>query len=176
MFKQNPPKDKQMKALIGFVFRLSSSGMVFTADVYNHKGYIVPKNQVDELKASTSLTTYSKVAHRLGFNDYIENFYLPEFEQKSGLSHQALIDQSSLESIAEYLQKNSRINVMHNLDDPILMPGEIDKLKVLFPGRTTFYPHGGHMGNINYSQNVNDILKYLLGEDVTANAAKGEVK
>jgi hypothetical protein len=57
------------------------------------------------------------------------------------------------------------------------MPGEIDKLKTLFPQRTILYPHGGHLGNINYSQNVNDILEYFLGKDVAADtAAIGEVR
>lgn len=177
MFKQNPPSEEQMKAMIGFVFRVASSGMVFSSDVYNHEGYIVPKSKVDDLEASSSLTEYSKVAHRLGFNDYIEHFYLPNFVKKSGLSRQTIIEQSSLESIADYLQNNSAISVMHNLDDPILVPGEIDKLKALFPQRTILYPHGGHLGNINYSQNVNDILEYFLGKDVAANtAAIGEVR
>lgn len=177
MFKQKTLSEEQMKAIIGFVFRVTSSGMVFSSDVYNHKGYIVAKSKVDELKASSSLTEYSKVAHRLGFNDYINNFYLPHFFKKTGLSRQTLIEQSSLESIADYLQNNAAISVMHNMDDPILMPGEIDKLEALFPQRTKLYPHGGHLGNIDYSQNVNDILEYFLGKDGAANTtAKGEVK
>lgn len=177
MFRQQPPADKQMKAIIGFVFRMSSSGMVFSADVYNHGGYIVPKHEVNKLTASSSLTEYSKVAHRLGFNDYIDNFYLPRFVLKSDQSRQTLIAQSSLESIAGYLQQNSRIMLMHNLDDPILAAGDIDKLKSLFPGRAILYPYGGHLGNINYKQNVHDMLEYFLGKNTALHTQSGgEVK
>ncbi len=162
IFRQQPPSEKEMKVMIGFVFRILSTGMIFGADVFNRLGYIVPRNIVDELTPSTSLTRYSKIAHRIGFNDYIENLYLPNFEQKTGMTRQQLIDQSSLESIKDYLLNNTQIGLMHNSDDPILLPGEIDKLKALFPDRATIYPHGGHLGNIQYKQNVNDMLDFFV--------------
>lgn len=166
VFKQHPPSDAEMKVMIGFVFRISSAGMVFGVDVFNHKGYIVQKSKVDKLTPATSLTRYSKVAHRLGFNDYIEYLYLPLFEQKMHLSREQLIAQSSLESIKSYLQKNNRIYLMHNMDDPILLPGEIKKLMALFPGRSTIYPYGGHLGNLQYKQNVIDMLTILKQSNV----------
>ncbi len=179
MFKEQPPSDQAMKAVIGFVFRVASSGMVFTADVYNGQGYVIPKDKVASLTASSSLTAYSKVSFRLGFDDYIENFYLPNFVGKSGFTQKKLITDASLESIAPYLQQNSRISVMHNLDDPILMPGEIDQIKTLFPGRTKIYPHGGHLGNVSYQQNTYDMLEYFTGKKMTAMvnpANKGAIK
>lgn len=168
MFREQQPSDQAMKAIIGFVFRVASSGMVFTADVYNHQGYVIAKNKVSALTASSSLTEYSKVAFRLGFDDYIKNFYLPNFVGKSGFTQKQLLKEASLESIAPYLQQNSRISVMHNLDDPILMPGEIEQIKSLFPGRTTIYPHGGHLGNVSYQQNTYDMLEYFTGKKMTA--------
>lgn len=161
IFKQHPPSEEEMKTMIGFVFRIASAGMIFGADVYNRQGYIVPRNKVDQLTLSSSLTRYAKVAHRLGFNDYIQQLYLPNFEKKTGLSSQQLIEQSSLESIKDYLQKNTKIGLMHNSDDPILRPGEIDILKTLFPDRTTIYNRGGHMGNLQYKQNVFDMLDFF---------------
>ncbi|MCK5697326.1 MAG: alpha/beta hydrolase [Gammaproteobacteria bacterium] len=179
MFKEQPPSDEEMKALIGFVFRIASSGMVFAADVFNHHGYIVPKDKVDTLTPSTSLTAYSKVSFRLGFGDYIKNFYLPKFEEDLGISRNRLLTESSLESIASYLQNNDRISVMLNADDPILMPGELDQFSVLFPGRVTIYPHGGHLGNILYHQHVYDMLAYFTGkqrQSSTSTFNKGAVK
>lgn len=161
IFKQHPPTEEEMKVMIGFVFRISSAGMIFGADVYNHQGYIVPKNKVDTLTPTTSLTQYSKVAHRLGFNDYINNLYLPVFEKKTGHSAEQLIAESSLESIKDYLHNTRKIGMMHNLDDPILLPGEIKILESLFPGRTIIYPYGGHLGNMLYKQNVIDMLNFF---------------
>ncbi len=183
IMKEQPPTEAEMKVMIGFVFRISSTGMIFGADVFNHQGYIVPKSRVKTLTPSTSLTQYSKVAHRLGFNDYIKHLYLPAFEKKTGLSEKKLIAQSSLESIKDYLRSTSKISLMHNADDPILLPGEIDTLLSLFPERTIIYPYGGHLGNILYQKNVNDILDYFAEAPLKAGNGmafnirlKGEVK
>jgi hypothetical protein len=43
---------------------------------------------------------------------------------------------------------------MHNADDVILEPGEIDFFRDVFGDRATIYPHGGHCGNMNYKDNV----------------------
>ena len=166
IFRQHPPSVEEMKVMIGFVFRISSSGMIFGTDVYNKLGYIVPKNKVATLTPSTSLTPYAKVVHRLGFNDYIRHVYLPAFEKKTGLTSEQLIAQSSLESIKDYLQKNSRIGMMHNADDPILQPGEIDTLKSLFSGKIMIYPYGGHLGNMLYKQNVIDMLSFFSDKQI----------
>lgn len=166
IMKEQPPTEAEMKVMIGFVFRISSSGMIFGADVFNHQNYIVPKNKVDALTPSTSLTQYSKIAHRLGFNDYITHLYLPAFEKKSGLSAEELLAQSSLESIKDYLQGSKKIALMHNADDPILLPGEINTLESFFPGRLTIYPYGGHLGNLQYKQNVMDMLDFFLDKEL----------
>ena len=43
---------------------------------------------------------------------------------------------------------------MHNFDDVILEPGEINFFSEVFGDRATIYPYGGHIGNINYIDNV----------------------
>jgi len=43
---------------------------------------------------------------------------------------------------------------MHNADDIILEPGEIDFFTDVFGDRATIYPFGGHCGNMNYRDNV----------------------
>ena len=179
IFRQKLPTEEEMKVMIGFVFRISSSGMVFGADVFNRQGYIVPISQIDQLTPSSTLTDYSKVAHRLGFNDYINHFYLPYYAEKTGMSHQQLIEQSSLESIKEYLKNNTRIGLIHNADDPILAPGEIERLTALFPGRAKIYPNGGHMGNLEFKSYVIDMLEFFNGgfksEAITV-SFKGEMQ
>jgi predicted alpha/beta-fold hydrolase len=179
MFRENPPTEEQMKLLIGFVFRISSAGMIFGVDVYNQLGFIVPKNQVAKLRPASRISGYAKIAHRLGFNDYIEQFYIPIFNKKTGMSRQELINQSSLESIKDYLQNTTTIGMMHNIDDPILQAGEIDTLKALFPERSIIYPLGGHLGNLEFKDNVLDMLDFFQGKlqpGLRTRAAMGEVQ
>ena len=70
-----------------------------------------------------------------------------------------LIDAVSLQSIADYLRGADKIRVMHNADDVILEPGEIDFFPEVFGDRAIIYPHGGHCGNINYRDNVAQMLQ-----------------
>ncbi len=51
---------------------------------------------------------------------------------------------------------------MHNADDIIMAPGEIDWLVDVFGDRTTIYPRGGHCGNMAYTQNVADMTAYFV--------------
>lgn len=151
-YRNKNPSDERMQALIGIVFRMSSSDMMFVTDVFNNLGYLVPKNTL--LGTTTSLTRYSKASRRLGFSDYVEEIYLPYFTKTTGTSREELIAQSSLLSIKDYLQQSDKIGLMHNENDPILRKGEIDTIKSLFPGRAMVYPIGGHCGNMEYKDNV----------------------
>ncbi len=62
----------RMKVLIGMVFRLGSTDMVFTADVMSHFGYVVPRRL--ELERHDSLTPFFKVNNRFGLVDYYKDF------------------------------------------------------------------------------------------------------
>ena len=43
---------------------------------------------------------------------------------------------------------------MHNANDLILAPGEIDFFPRVFGTRAKIYPKGGHCGNMDYTDNV----------------------
>jgi hypothetical protein len=50
---------------------------------------------------------------------------------------------------------------MHNEDDIILAPGEIDFFKEVFGTRAKIYPTGGHCGNMQYKLWVQDMLDFF---------------
>jgi pimeloyl-ACP methyl ester carboxylesterase len=146
-------KDEQVAALIGVSFRLSSATLAFTSDVINDFGYIKPKNV--HLTKNTSLDVYSRVAHRLGFTDYFHYVFYPYFKAKDpSLTRSGLIEEMSLADMEDYLRGAQKIEVMHNQDDIILQPGEIDFFRRVFGERATIYPKGGHCGNMAYRDNV----------------------
>ena len=160
-YQDKDPSDHRMQALIGSAFRLSSSNIIFFSDVYNNLGYIVPKNTV--LTATTSLMQYGIASRLVGFSDYIDDIYLPYYSKKTGKDHGQLIAESSLNSLKDYLMSSEKISLMHNENDPILGPGEIETLKNLFPERAIIYPYGGHCGNMEYTQNVSDMTEFFTG-------------
>jgi hypothetical protein len=146
-------KDEQMAALIGASFRISSSSLAFTSDVMADYGYIKPKGLM--LDRYSDLSEYNNVSVRLGFTDYYHEFFYPYYEADyPGKSREEFIAAISLKSIADYLRNSRKITVMHNADDVILEPREIDFFRDVFGDRATIYPHGGHCGNMNYRDNV----------------------
>lgn len=146
-------KDEQLAALIGTSFRISSSSLVFTSDVMADYGYIKPKGL--ELNRYSDLSVYNDVAVRLGFTDYYHEFFYPYYEADyPGRTREEFIAAISLKSIADYLRSSTKITVMHNYNDVILEPGEINFFREVFGDRATIYPYGGHCGNMNYRDNV----------------------
>lgn len=147
------PADEQLAALIGVSFRISSSNLVFTSDVMTNFGYIKPKNVY--LTKYSSLSEYAKVSNRLGFTDFFHEFFYPFYKaQDPAITREGLINQMSLASIEDYLRTAEKIEVMHNQDDLILAPGEIDFFRKVFGKRAKIFPFGGHCGNIEHRDNV----------------------
>ncbi|MCU7959749.1 MAG: hypothetical protein KZQ58_07060 [gamma proteobacterium symbiont of Bathyaustriella thionipta] len=167
-YRELDPSEYDMQALIGMAFRLSSMNMIFTSDVYKHLNYIVPGDAV--LSSTSSTTDFLKVGFRTSFSDYINEIYFPYFLNKiSAITREQLIDESSLSSIGDYLQSSDKIGLMHNADDPILLPGEIEILREMFPGRASIYPYGGHCGNMEYRDNVDDMIHFFRQGDPLEN-------
>jgi len=146
-------QNEQLAALIGASFRLTSASLVFTSDVMVDYGYIKPKGLV--LDRHSDLTTYNAVANRLGFTDFYHRFFYPYYKQEyPDKSRDEIIESISLRKITDYLRDSDKITVMHNADDVILEPGEIDFFADTFGSRAKIYPYGGHCGNINHRDNV----------------------
>lgn len=158
-------KDEELAALIGTSFRISSSSLVFTSDVMADYGYIKPKGL--PLDRYSDLTIYNEMAVRLGFTDYYHEFFYPYYR---GDNPEEMRDQFiaaiSLRSIEDYLRTTPKITVMHNADDIILEPGEIDFFIDVFGDRATIYPFGGHCGNMNYRDNVARMVATFTGGGV----------
>lgn len=162
VYKKRPPKEEKLAAIIGIVFRLSSTNMVFTSDVMANAGLVVPKNRV--LSQSDSLTDYFKVTMRTSFMDYFNELFYPFFRsQQADVTQQALIEQASLKSIEGYLKANEKISLITNEDDFILAPGELDFFRRVFQDRAKIYPTGGHCGNMGYRDNIEHMLS-LFGK------------
>ncbi|HLO25288.1 MAG TPA: alpha/beta hydrolase [Geobacteraceae bacterium] len=158
VYKSKLLSEDEAGAVIGLAFRIASAGMIFDSDVMTNGGYVVPKNRV--LKAGDPLKDYFRVAIHLSFIDYFNEYFYPYFQKKRpGLTREALIDAQSLKSIEGYLKSSQKFGVMTNENDLILAPGELDYLRQLFGARTKVYPRGGHLGNLEYKDN----MAYMAG-------------
>ena len=139
--------------IIGVSFRFASAGMIFSSDVMTNGGYVVPKNRI--LTTSDDLTDYFRISSHLSFMQYFDEYFYPYFQKKQpGLTKEALIASLSLKSIEPYLKASSKFGVITNEDDFILSPEDVAYLRLLFGERTKVYPRGGHLGNLEYKDNL----------------------
>lgn len=146
--------------LIGLTFRINLAGMIFSSDVMTNSGYVVPKNRV--LSATDSIFDYFLVSTHLSFFDYLNEYLYPHFQkQKPGLTRQAFIDSLSLKSIEDYLKTSDKFGVMTNKNDFILTGAELDYLGQIFGERLKIYPRGGHLGNLEYQDNLAYMVNFF---------------
>jgi hypothetical protein len=154
------PPDEVLGALIGTAFRLSAANMVFASDVATDFGYVKPSNV--KLRKGTDLREYQRVATRLGFTDYFHAYFYPYHKALDpSVSREELINRMSLEDIEDWLRGADNVFLHHNANDLILETGEIDFFRDVFGARGTIYPIGGHLGNMDYRENVEHMLEVL---------------
>jgi hypothetical protein len=146
--------------MIAVSFRISSAGMIFASDVMTHGGYVVPKNRA--LKNSDSLDDYFWTCLHISFLDYFNEYFVPYFQSRQpGLTKEELLETLSLRNIEKYLASSTKIGVITNADDFILAPGELDYLRRVFGPRLKVYPRGGHLGNLEFRDNMALLVDWL---------------
>ena len=145
---------------------MSSANMVFTVDVMNGGGYILPKGT--KLTATSSLSEYAMTSYHTSFVDYFDELFLPYYQAKEpGLTKATLIRRASLYDIEQYLRDNKKIGLMHNEDDVIMVAGEVDYLKNIFRDRAKIFPAGGHCGNMVHPDVTRFMTNFLTGKEVS---------
>lgn len=160
LYKDQDLDEANSQALIATAFRISAASMMLTADVMSQSGFIVPKGTT--AKISADVTDYFVVSHRTGFNEYARGLMFPFYQRRdASLTFEQLVERSSLYPLEDYLRSSDKIGLMHNADDIIMAPGEIEWLKDVFGVRGKVYPHGGHLGNLAYKDNVRDMLEFI---------------
>jgi len=153
VYKTNLLSLDEAGGLIGLSFRINSAGMIFASDVMTNGGYIVPKNRV--LKTTDPLGDYFRVGVHLSFLQYFNEYFYPSLQKKRpGLTRENLIQSLSLKSIEGYLKTNPKFGVITNENDFILSSADRDYLRHLFGKQTKVYPRGGHLGNLEYRDNM----------------------
>jgi hypothetical protein len=151
----------EVELLIGISFQFSSGDLAFTSDALNHTGWIIPADQ-EYNPMSGDLTYWYKRSLRWKFLTYFDKMVVPWWQEKHpGDTRDDIIRKVSLTGIEDYLRNNKSVGVMTNKDDIILGPGDIEYLQDVLGERATIYPYGGHCGNMEYAQNVTDMLNFF---------------
>lgn len=157
------PSREVLAALIGVVFRLSSTDLTFIADVMGDLGTLVPPEK--QLAVSTSLTPYLIEGLHYGFTDYLREVLFPYYQRLDpDLTVEHLVAEADLKRIGGYLAANRKYRLITNADEIINTPAELLFLENTFEGRETIFPRGGHCGNFQHPQVVAAMLDALAEE------------
>jgi Alpha/beta hydrolase family len=160
IYKRRPPPDSTLQALIGAAFRLASINLLFTSDVLAHVGVLVAPDR--RLGITDSLTPYLKASTQLSFEDYARRVLYPYYREITpGISFDELVAQDGLRAIDRYLKTTPKIGLMHNADDILLGPGDLQYLEGVFGDRARIYPKGGHSGNLAYKDNIAYLVEFF---------------
>lgn len=151
---------EETAGLIGLTYRIHLAGMIFASDVMTNSGYVVPKNRL--LSTTDSMYDYFLVSSHLSFIDYFNEYLFPYFQkQRPGLTKQAFIQSLSLRNIEGYLKSSSKFAVMTNENDFILSSEDLDFLRQLFGERARIYARGGHLGNLEFKENLAYMVEFF---------------
>jgi hypothetical protein len=102
-------------------------------------------------------------AKNFTLGDYYWKIAVPSWRKQLGdpqANPESLLQRSSLTPIVDRLQRNSKIHILHNLDDILAERKSIKALKEALGDQVTLYPYGGHLGNLWYPANKKTVLRW----------------
>ena len=152
-----PLSDSEASFLIGASFHETLGELIYASQQVKDLGIL--KEQATTYRRSARI----QEAAGFLFYQYIGQFVLPEWSRRNKMPAPTIEDlkaHSNFAPIADEIAADDRVYLMHNADDLLLVPEQMDLLKRTFgEGRSTIYPYGGHVGNIWFQRNIDDMLK-----------------
>lgn len=149
-----PTSLAERKFLIGSSMKDFLHSLIFVTQQVDDLGVL--KTPVAQKEATERLAE----CEQFGFQDYLNKFMLPGLSKAAGrnLSLAELQGDITISGVEAHLRSNPRIYLMHNEDDFIVNQEQLAYLRSVFGDRMALYPHGGHVGNIWYPENLEKIL------------------
>lgn len=141
-----PFTEDEAKLVISFVMRQKLSDVIFAAD---------------NCTRGKKTDVYSKI-NKMNFQDYAQNYI---FVNSSKPSEQ-FDHETSLNSIAGFLEESPKYKIYHSLDDYYVNQEQLAWLKRLSNEKTSLISNGSHLGFL-YRKEFQDEFKKDINQEVT---------
>lgn len=151
--------DSQLAWLIGNEFRKSLRDVVYVSQEVLDDGIL--KSHADEFHQSTRLDEAKDINFERYLNSVVFQFVKNGLQKNNIDLERDCLLMKAVNEVVSKSKWDQRFFLFHNQDDFLLNPHQIDELKK-FPGTVTLYPGGGHLGNLWFSKNIEDIRSALL--------------
>lgn len=145
--------ETDVKWLIGESFEESLTDVILASQQVKDLGLL--KSPVNSINART------EEAGRFTFEKFTEKFFYPNY--MSRLTLDEFYESGSLTSIFDILESNPGTFLFHNADDFLYQPELTEVLQSKMGQRFKLFPHGGHLGNLWYPENLKTIANVMSG-------------
>jgi len=144
----------QLKYLIGDSFRQMLADTIFMGQEVNDIGLL------KETASPKSRTARQLEAASISFTDYMSRavwpFWTQRLKQKWTLPE--FINQTDMQSLRDMLENDPSFRLLHNQDDFLTLPEDLERLATRMGNRAVIYPYRGHVGNLWFGENRADLL------------------
>ena len=146
-----PFTEDEAKLIMGFIMKQKLSDVVFAIENCSTcKNPMIGKSSLYE------------AINNMSFNDYAKK-YLPEsFVSDKDSPVEALSADTSLYSIADFLQKSDNYKIYHSLDDYFVNSQQLAWLKKQSKDKAVLYSNGSHLGCMYRKEFIDEFKKDIL--------------
>jgi hypothetical protein len=139
--------------LIGYAMQLMVDQVISVSETLNRRDLLAePSPLATELLGAAKGQKYT-------FGEYMNELVLPVWAERLDTDNplEQLRDRVDLVPLLPKLGANKEIFAMHNADDFIVTPEQLQQMKQALGDRMTVYPLGGHLGNLWFEPNKQHI-------------------
>ncbi len=149
--------ENEARVLVGYSFKRTLDEIIVSIHHRQNLGILAtPYSWGNRTALYHELVDYS-------FNKYLDTFAIKYYSEKwqRQVTADELNRQSSLTAIGTQMAANSKVRVIHSLND--FLESDTDRiwLKNTFTSRIVFFEYGGHLGNL-YLKKLHDIMLSML--------------
>lgn len=143
-----PFTEEEGKLITGFIMHQKLSDLIFTIEK-------TPKNKVTDIY---------ETLNNMNYRDYMEKYILGnEYNTIDDLKYD-----TSLLSLASFLQNSSNYKIYHSVDDYLVNQTQLKKLKICSGKKTTLLSNGAHLGFMYTPEFLKDLKKEISLTEKTA--------
>lgn len=150
-----PFSEEESKLITGFILHQKLSDLIFTIE-NGHKS-----NQAE---------LYEKI-RAMNYLEYAKKYLISD----SYATVEAMSTDASLHRISDYLINNKNYKIYHSLDDYLVNPAQLQKLKQYCGNQIVFLSNGSHLGFLYRKEFIDALKQDIMRQDSTKEFTEGKV-
>lgn len=158
--------ESEAKVLVGYSFKMTLDEVIVSIHHRQNLGVLkTPYRWGSRTALYHELTDYSFERY---LNDFVIKYYSDKFKRR--LTAESMNSESSLTAIGSQLSGNSKVRIIHSMNDFLESDADRVWLKNTFGEKIVFLKYGGHLGNLYLKQMHDTIINMLKNSNPSGGA------